>query len=255
MFSLHWLVPRFQCSWIGSAIGAVAGIAGGLIGADSQSDTNRANSAMSVQQMDFQKEQNQKAMDFSREMSDTQWRRGVADMRGAGLNPMLAYSQGPASSPTGVTSAGSMAKHEAPFTPQSFGTAAQMASFGQQIEQGIAQTGNIKADTQTKGASEDLMRAQAIKTLLEAGTEEERPQLVREQTRAARERSNVDSITHRFKQESFWPTIDKLMSDIRLTNASAEEVSQRNVLMKKLLSDPSTKDGIMPYIWDYFRSK
>lgn len=45
----------------------------------------------------------QHQMDFQREMSNTSYRRAMHDMKEAGLNPILAYSQGGASSPAGTS--------------------------------------------------------------------------------------------------------------------------------------------------------
>ncbi len=61
----------------------------GLFGSKSQ---NKENQAASAKQMEFQER-----------MSSTAYQRGMEDMKKAGLNPILAYSKGGASTPGGST--------------------------------------------------------------------------------------------------------------------------------------------------------
>jgi len=74
----------------GAAIGSSLGSGlGGYLGQDA---TNRENRQAAEAQMSFQER-----------MANTSYQRAVKDMEAAGLNPMLAYSQGGAASPTGAT--------------------------------------------------------------------------------------------------------------------------------------------------------
>lgn len=75
--------------WEAVASGA-AGAISGAFGYFGQKEANKTNIQIAREQMDFQ-----------RDMSNTTWQRGVKDMQRAGINPMLAFSQGGASSPAG----------------------------------------------------------------------------------------------------------------------------------------------------------
>lgn len=75
--------------------GAVIGGLGNFFGAKEDSKAQKAANEANLQSAREQ-------MVFQREMSNTAYQRGMQDMEKAGLNPMLAFSQGGASSPSGA---------------------------------------------------------------------------------------------------------------------------------------------------------
>lgn len=76
----------------GALIGGGASLLGGFLGGAGADQASQRNQASAREQMAFQADQ-----------SGTAYQRAVKDMRLAGLNPMLAYSQGGASSPSGAS--------------------------------------------------------------------------------------------------------------------------------------------------------
>ena len=72
-------------------------------------DTTAYNSAEAQKNRDFVSKEAELNRDFQERMSSTAYQRAMADLKAAGLNPILAYQQGSASTPSGATATSSAA--------------------------------------------------------------------------------------------------------------------------------------------------
>lgn len=127
-----------------------AGVSGGL-SAFGQERTNAQNAQLAREQMAFQAN-----------MSGTSYQRAVADMMAAGLNPMLAYSQGGASTPGGQTA----------VMQNALGAGATSGQQGYQLALNaalnVAQIKLMGEQAGAAGSQEDLNRANMNLALVEA---------------------------------------------------------------------------------------
>lgn len=90
---------------------------GGAMTAAGARRANRMNMALAREQMSFQERMQDKQMGFQERLSNTAWQRAVQDMRSAGINPMVAFSQGGASTPSGSAPQGARAHVENEIAP------------------------------------------------------------------------------------------------------------------------------------------
>lgn len=145
----------------------------------------------------------QKQNEFQERLSNTAYQRAMADMKTAGLNPMLAFSQGGASVPTGSV--------PSLTSPRPGDVGAGLMSSAKSIASLSANLANTSADTDLKSTSANLNKAntdvadvQAKKITANAKESEANTALVNQQMKKARydtERSKAEAKVSKMESE------------------------------------------------------
>lgn len=143
---------------VGGPLGA--GLAAGGLGYMGAQATNASNQKIAEANNAFSASQAANQMDYQTYMSNTSYQRAVKDLDLAGLNPMLAYMNGGASTPSGAMAVPTSIPNQNPMSAgvQSFSSASQAYKTDSDIQLNKAHAAKILEEIKNIGPQGDVLR-------------------------------------------------------------------------------------------------
>lgn len=182
-------------SWLGNIAGdLLGGLTDKMHAEEMQSDAQTFNSGEANLSRHFNSAEAVAQRDWSTNMANTSWQRGVADMKAAGMNPMLAYSQGGAHTPSGAHATASPASAGIASGGRAHPISASMQSASQ-IEVNTAQADKLRAETDEVKARTPTHQASIERIQQEIQESQKRVEHIIDQIKLTQQTTNTSAMS------------------------------------------------------------